>query len=123
MAVGRVGRFPSASHLAAYAGLAPRVFSSGGHTRHGRTGKECNQFLKWAFVEAAEVIVVRAAVGAGERQPEGAAADAGDDPAVPQHGAAVVKRSWMVSGAPGDAAFLGYASVGLKNLLARASLS
>lgn len=55
--IGRVNRFPTAAHLAAYAGLVPRVHSSGDHTRLGRTRKECNHFLKWAFVEAAEVIV------------------------------------------------------------------
>lgn len=55
--IGQVERFPSPAHLAAYAGLVPRVISSGGHTRLGRTRRECNRFLKWAFVEAAEVIV------------------------------------------------------------------
>jgi transposase len=43
----------------------PRVISSGGHTRLGKTRKECNRFLKWAFVEAAEVIVAhRESMGA-----------------------------------------------------------
>jgi transposase len=55
--IGWVQRFPTEAHLAAYADLVPRVASSGGHTRLGRTRKECNHFLKWAFVEAAEVIV------------------------------------------------------------------
>lgn len=55
--IGLVSRFPSPAHLAAYAGLVPRVSSSGGHTRLGRTRRECNRFLKWAFVEAAEVVV------------------------------------------------------------------
>ena len=55
--IGAVERFPTPAHLAAYAGLVPRVSSSGGHTRLGRTRRECNRFLKWAFVEAAEVIV------------------------------------------------------------------
>jgi hypothetical protein len=32
--IGRVDRFPTAEHLASYAGLVPRVHSSGGHT-HG----------------------------------------------------------------------------------------
>ena len=35
----------------------PRVISRGGPTRLDRTRKECHHFLKWAFVEAAEVIV------------------------------------------------------------------
>jgi transposase len=55
--IGNVSRFATAANLAGYAGLVPRVTSSGGHTRLGRTRKECNHFLKWAFVEAAEVIV------------------------------------------------------------------
>jgi transposase len=55
--IGVVDRFPTPAHLAAYAGLVPRVSSSGGHTRMGRTRRECNRFLKWAFVEAAEVVV------------------------------------------------------------------
>jgi transposase len=55
--IGQVERFPTPAHLAAYAGLVPRVISSGGHTRLGRTRRECNRFLKWAFVEAAEAIV------------------------------------------------------------------
>ena len=33
--IGKVERFPSAAHLASYAGLVPRVHSSGGHTRLG----------------------------------------------------------------------------------------
>ncbi len=56
--IGEVQRFPTAAHLAAYAGLVPRLRSSGGHTRLGRTRKECNHFLKWAFVEAVEAVVV-----------------------------------------------------------------
>ena len=34
--IGRVDRFPTAAHLASYAGLVPRVHSSGGHTRMGQ---------------------------------------------------------------------------------------
>src|SRR6266851_4285997 len=38
--IGKVERFPSAAHLASYAGLVPRVHSSGGHTRLiGRAGR------------------------------------------------------------------------------------
>src|SRR5262245_12597806 len=33
--IGKVDRFPTAAHLASYAGLVPRVQSSGGHTRMG----------------------------------------------------------------------------------------
>jgi transposase len=34
--IGDVSRFPSAENLASYAGLVPRVHSSGGRTRMGR---------------------------------------------------------------------------------------
>lgn len=51
--IGDIARFPHAERLASYAGLVPRVISSGGHTRHGRIAKNVNLYLKWAFVEAA----------------------------------------------------------------------
>jgi transposase len=56
--IGRVERFPSAAHLASYAGLVPRVHSSGGHTRLGQICPEINRYLKWAFIEAANLIVI-----------------------------------------------------------------
>jgi transposase len=56
--IGDVDRFPSAAHLASYAGLVPRVRSSGGHTVRGRVGQEVNRYLKWAFVEAANAAVM-----------------------------------------------------------------
>jgi transposase len=52
--MGDVHRFPGAEHLAAYAGTTPRVHSSGGKTRFGRTRPDVNHYLKWAFMEAAE---------------------------------------------------------------------
>jgi transposase len=55
--VGNVDRFPSAGHLAAYAGVVPKVHSSGGKTRYGRMRKQANNYLKWAFIEAANVVV------------------------------------------------------------------
>jgi len=51
--VGDVERFPSASHLASYAGMTPRVHASGGHVRYGRTRPDVNHYLKWAYAEAA----------------------------------------------------------------------
>ena len=51
--VGDIGRFPSAAHLAAYAGTTPRVHASGGKTRYGQVRSDVNRYLKWAFVEAA----------------------------------------------------------------------
>jgi len=47
-----ISRFRSASKLAAYAGLVPSTYSSGGKTYHGRIIKQGNKWLRWAFVEA-----------------------------------------------------------------------
>jgi transposase len=56
--IGRVDRFPTPAHLASYAGLVPRVHSSGGHTRMGQVCANVNRNLKWAFVETANLIVI-----------------------------------------------------------------
>jgi transposase len=56
--IGEIGRFPSAEHLAAYAGTTPRVHSSGDRTRYGRTRPDVNRYLKWAFAEAANSVAV-----------------------------------------------------------------
>lgn len=53
--VGDMERFPSASHFASYAGTTPRVHSSGGKTRYGRLRSDVNHYLRWAFIEAANV--------------------------------------------------------------------
>jgi transposase len=57
--IGKVGRFPSPQHLASYAGLVPLVHASGGKTFFGPTAKKSNHYLRWAFVEAANVIATR----------------------------------------------------------------
>jgi transposase len=54
--VGEVARFPTAEKLAGYAGTTPRVRGSGGKVRHGRLRPDVNRYLKWAFIEAANVI-------------------------------------------------------------------
>jgi transposase len=54
--IGDIRRFPSAAHLAAYAGTTPRVEASGGRVRYGRLRPDVNRYLKWAFVEAANSI-------------------------------------------------------------------
>jgi transposase len=54
--VGDVARFASAEKLAGYAGTTPRVHASGGKTRFGPSRPDVNRYLKWAFVEAANVI-------------------------------------------------------------------
>jgi transposase len=52
--IGDVARFSRAECLASYAGLVPRLISSGDRIHHGRTPeRKINPFLKWAFVEAA----------------------------------------------------------------------
>jgi len=56
--VGDVARFPDSAHLASYSGTVPRVTSSGGKTRFGRTRPDVNHYLKRAFVEAANVVVL-----------------------------------------------------------------
>ena len=56
--IGRVDRFPTAAHLASYAGLVPRVHSSGGHTRMGQVCGNVNRNLKWAFVETGNLILI-----------------------------------------------------------------
>jgi transposase len=56
--IGRVDRFPTAQHLASYAGLVPRVHSSGGRTRMGQVCGNVNRNLKWAFVETGSLVVL-----------------------------------------------------------------
>lgn len=55
--VGDVNRFPRAEQLASYAGLVPRVIQSGEHRRLGSVSRCVNQYLKWAFVEAANCAI------------------------------------------------------------------
>jgi len=54
--IGEVARFPSAAHLAAYAGTTPRVHASGGRIHYGPLRGDINRYLKWAFIEAASTI-------------------------------------------------------------------
>jgi transposase len=63
--IGSIDRFDTSGQLTSYAGLVPTVHASGGtpsrcpcgKTRFGHMRKPCNQYLKWAFVEAANVVV------------------------------------------------------------------
>jgi transposase len=57
--IGSIDRFPSAANLASYSGTVPRAKSSGGKHRQGRMVKQANNYLKWAFIEAANVVVMR----------------------------------------------------------------
>lgn len=56
--IGEVQRFPSAMHLASYAGTTPRVHASGGKVRYGSLRADVNRYLKWAFSEAANSVAV-----------------------------------------------------------------
>jgi len=55
--LGSIHRFPSNVHFASYSGVVPRVTSSGGKYRYGRMVKQANNYLKWAFIEAANAVV------------------------------------------------------------------
>jgi transposase len=54
--IGTIGRFPSAEDFASYAGLVPAARESAAKKRKGKCPADCNCYLKWAFVEAANVI-------------------------------------------------------------------
>jgi len=51
--IDNIERFDSAEKLAAYTGLVPSTYASGGVVRHGKIIKQGNKWLRWAFVEAA----------------------------------------------------------------------
>jgi len=56
--VGQVNRFGSAAQLASYAGTTPRVHASGDKVRYGRLRPDVNRYLKWAFSEAGNSVMV-----------------------------------------------------------------
>ena len=53
--IGRIERFVSVKHFVSYSALAPTTRQSAGHVWHGHVGRQGNLFLKWAFVEAANI--------------------------------------------------------------------
>lgn len=55
--IGSIDRFDTSGRFTSYAGLVPTVHASGGKTRFGHMRKPCSQYLKWAFIEAANVVV------------------------------------------------------------------
>jgi len=57
--MGEAERFPSGEKFASYAGKVPRVNSSGGKTYYGKVRPDVNRYLKWAFTEAANAIVLQ----------------------------------------------------------------
>ena len=58
MEIGEVKRFPGPEHLASYAGTVPRIKSSGGKSFFGKVRPDVNRYLKWALVEAANIVVI-----------------------------------------------------------------
>ena len=54
--VGDVARFRTAGSLASCSGTTPRLIQSGNRLVHGRVRRDVNQYLKWAFVEAANAV-------------------------------------------------------------------
>jgi transposase len=57
--IGAVARFACPERLASYAGLVPVVHASGGRVSYGPTSKRSNLYLRWAFVEAANLAAAR----------------------------------------------------------------
>jgi transposase len=55
--IGSMDRFPEAKSFTNYCGLVPKLSASAGRAHYGRMIKQCNTYLKWAFIEAANVIV------------------------------------------------------------------
>ena len=54
--IGDVSRFPTAQHSASYAGLVPAARESAAKKRPGKCPADCNTYLKWAFIEAGNVV-------------------------------------------------------------------
>jgi transposase len=59
--VGSIDRFHSPEQFASYSGTTPKVSASGGKVHYGRMRQQANHYLKWAFVEAANVIALNRA--------------------------------------------------------------
>ncbi|MFQ5674124.1 MAG: IS110 family transposase [Nitrospinales bacterium] len=55
MEIDDIRRFPRPAKLAAYWGLVPSTYASGGKVHHGRLLRMSNKWPRWAFVEAAWV--------------------------------------------------------------------
>jgi transposase len=57
--IGDVHRFADARYLVSYAGLVPTARESAERKRQGKCPPDCNVYLKWAFVEAANLIAAK----------------------------------------------------------------
>lgn len=55
--IGDISRFTDAAHLVSFAGLAPRVRSSGGRTKLGHITKQGPSALRWLLIEATHIAV------------------------------------------------------------------
>lgn len=55
--IGTIDRFSGPGHLASYAGTTPVIHQSGGHRSDKGLREDACQYLKWAFFEAANVLV------------------------------------------------------------------
>jgi len=51
-------RFNGPEQLASYSGTTPRVHASGDKVRYGRLQPDANRYLKWAFSEAGNSVMV-----------------------------------------------------------------
>ena len=54
--IGRIERFASSHHLAAYAGLVPSTRSSGDKTAHGTVDGAGSPWLKWVLIEIVQTL-------------------------------------------------------------------
>jgi transposase len=57
--VGSMERFGGAPQFASYAGTTPRVHASGGRSYGGPVRRDASTYLRWAYVEAANVVVLQ----------------------------------------------------------------
>ena len=57
--IGDVRRFAGADRLVSYAGLVPVARESADWKRKDRCPRDCNTYLKWAYVEAANLISIQ----------------------------------------------------------------
>ena len=62
--IGDVHRFPTAPHLASWAGLTPKHHESDTHVRRGRITKQGSKLVRWAAIESVKRVGAHTEVGA-----------------------------------------------------------